>query len=62
MPSENTKVLDFNQVKKPNKTPFYIYAREILIEKIDVCKNNPEKSSTIKVSKTGIFCQVIIYV
>ena len=62
MPSENTKVLDFNQVKKPNKTPFYIYARESLIEKIDVCKNNPEKSSTIKVSKTGMFCQIFIYI
>ena len=54
MPSENTKVLDFNQFKKPNKTPFYLYARESLIEKNDVCKNNPEKSSTIKVSKHSV--------
>ena len=54
MPSEDTKVLDFNQFKKPNKTPFYLYARESLIEKIDVCKNNPEKSSTIKVSKHSV--------
>ena len=34
------------------KTPFIIYANlECLIEKIDGCINNPENSSTTKVSE-----------
>ena len=49
MPSEGTKILQFNQYQKSNKTPFLTYADlESLIEKIDGCKNNPEKSSTTK--------------
>ena len=42
MPSENTKILDFNQYKWSGKTPFIIYADlESLIEKIVGCKSNP---------------------
>ena len=49
MPSENTKILEFNQYQKFDKAPFIIYADlECLIEKIDACKNNPENSSTNK--------------
>ena len=52
MPSEDTKVLEFNQYQKSDKAPFIIYADfECIIEKIDGCKNNPENSSTTKVSK-----------
>ena len=52
MPSENTKILEFNQYQKSDKAPFIIYADlECTIEKIDACKNNPENSSTTKVSK-----------
>ena len=52
MPSEGTKILQFNQYQKSNKTPFLTYADlESLIEKIDGCKNNPEKSSTTKASQ-----------
>ena len=52
MPSEDTKILQFNQFQKPDKTPFIIYADlECIIEKTDKCKNNPENSSTAKVSK-----------
>ena len=41
MPSENTKMLEFNQYRKSGKVPFIIYADlESLIEKIDVCENN----------------------
>ena len=48
MHSEGTKLLDFNQYQKSNKTPFIIYADpESLIEKMDGCKNNPDKSFTI---------------
>ena len=51
MPSEDTKILEFNQYQKSDKAPFIIYADlECIIEKIDECKNNPEHSSTTKVS------------
>ena len=49
MPSEDTKILEFNQNKKSDKTPFTIYADlERLIEKIDGCENL-ENSFTTKV-------------
>ena len=52
MPSEDTKILEFNQYQKSDKTTFIIYADlESLIEKIGVCKNNPKKSSTTKISE-----------
>ena len=52
MPSENIKILEFNQYQKSNKAPFIIYADlECVIEKTDGCKNNPENSSTTKVSE-----------
>ena len=52
MPSEDTKILEFKQDQKSDKVPFIIYSDlECLIEKIDGCKNNPEKSSTSKVSE-----------
>ena len=44
MPSEDTKILEFNQYQKSDKAPFIIYADlECIIEKIDVCQNSPEK-------------------
>ena len=52
MPSEDTKILEFNQYQKSDKVPFVIYADpEFSIEKTDGCKNNPENSSTTKVSE-----------
>ena len=43
MPSEDTKILEFNQYQKPDKAPFTIYVDlECIIEKIVGCKNNPE--------------------
>ena len=45
-------MLEFNQYQKSDKAPFIIYVDlECIIEKIDGCKNNPENSSTTKVSK-----------
>ena len=39
MSSEDTKILEFNQHKKSDKTPFTIYADlECIIEKIAGCK------------------------
>ena len=52
MPPEDTKILEFNQYLKSDKTPFVIYADlECLIEKTDGCKNNPENRSTTKLSE-----------
>ena len=52
MPSENTKILEFNQYQKSDKLPFIIYADlKCILEKIDGYKNNPENSSTTKVSE-----------
>ena len=51
MPSEDTKILEFNQYQKSDKAPFIIYANlEFIIEKIDGCKSNSENSFTTKVS------------
>ena len=52
VPYKDTKILEFNQNKKSDKAPCIIYADfECIIEKIDGCKNNPENSSTTKVSE-----------
>ena len=52
MPSEDTKILEFNEYQKSYKVPFIIYADlECIIEKIDGCKNNPENLSTSKVNE-----------
>ena len=42
MSSEDTKILEFNQNQKSDKSPFIIYADfECIVERIDECKNNP---------------------
>ena len=52
MPSEDNKILEFNRYQKSHKAPFIIYADlECIIEKTDGSKNNPENSSTTKVSE-----------
>ena len=52
IPSENDKILEFNQYQKSDKAPFIIYADlECIIEKIDGCQNIPENSSIAKVCK-----------
>ena len=52
MPSEGTKILEFNQYQKSVTAPFIIYADlDCIIQKTHGCKNNAENSSTIKVSK-----------
>ena len=52
MPSEVTKISEFNQYKKSDKAPLNIYEDiECIIEKIDGCKNNPKNTSTSKVSE-----------
>ena len=52
MLSEDSKIIEFNQYQKSDKALFIIYADlECIIEKIDGRKNNPENSSTTKVSE-----------
>ena len=52
MPEEGNKILQYNQEEKSMKVPFIIYADlESLLEKINACYNNPEKSSTTKINK-----------
>ena len=52
MPSEDTKILEFNQYHKSNKAPLIIYTDlACLTEKIDGCKNDLEKSFTTKVGE-----------
>ena len=59
-----TKILEFNLYQKSDKVPFIPHAElECLIRKIDGCKNNPENSSTTKVSKhipTGFLMSTIL--
>ena len=58
MPSEDTKKLEFPQNCKSDKATSIINAYfEILIKKIDGCKNNPDKSSTksMRTYSTQIF-------
>ena len=52
MPEEDNKILKYNQGEKSMKIPFIIYADlESLLEKMNTCYNNPEKSSTTKINK-----------
>ena len=50
MPSEDTKILEFNQYQKSDKPPFITYVDfERIIETTDGCKNNSENLSTTNV-------------
>ena len=57
---KNKDTLKYSHREKSMKAPFVIYAdTESLLEKIDTCLNNPEKSSTIKVKKhAACFCSL----
>ena len=52
MPSEDTKILEYNQYQKSDKASFIVCADlECIIEKIDGCKNNLKNVSSTKVSE-----------
>ena len=52
MPEEHNKLLKYNQGEKSMNVPFIIYADlECLLEKMNTCHNNPEKSLTTKINK-----------
>ena len=60
MPKEDNKILTYNHGEKYMKVPFIIYADlESLLEKMNTCHNNSEKSSTTKINKhrpSGYHC------
>ena len=57
MPSEDIEIFEFHQCQKSDNTPSTIYADlESILENIDGCKNNPENSSTTKVSEPILSC------
>ena len=52
MPKEVNKILKYNHGDKSMKVPFTIYTDlESLLEKMNTCHNNPEKSSTTKINQ-----------
>ena len=53
MPEKDNKILKYNQGETSVKVPFIIYAdlAESLLEKLNTCHNNPEKSPTTKRNK-----------
>ena len=52
IPFEDTKILLFHQYKKSDEAVLIVYAEhECVIEKIDICKYNPENSSITKESE-----------
>ena len=52
IPEKYNKIFKYNEGEKSMKVPFIIYADlECLLEKINTCHSNPEKSSTTKINK-----------
>ena len=52
MPEEDNKILKYSHGGKSMRAPFVIYADlESLLEKMNTCHNNPEKSSKTKINK-----------
>ena len=52
MPTKNNNIIKYNHGEKSMKLPFVIYTDlECLLEKMSTCINNPNKSSTTKISK-----------
>ena len=52
MPTKDNNIIKYNQGEKSIKMPFTIYADlECLLEKMKICQNNPNESSTIEINK-----------
>ena len=52
MPEEDDKILKYNQGEKSMKVRFIIYADlDSLLQKMNTCHSNLEKSSTTKINK-----------
>ena len=52
MPTKGNNVIKYNQGEKSIKLPFVVYADlECLLEKMSMCQNNPNESSTTEINK-----------
>ena len=52
MPTKDNNIIKYNRREKSIKMAFTIYAYlECLLEKIDTCENDPNKSCTTKINK-----------
>ena len=52
MRTKNNNIIKYNHGEKSMKLPFVIYADlECLLEKMSICKNNPNESSTTKINR-----------
>ena len=52
VPNEDNEILKYNHGEKSMRAPFIIYADlKSLLEKMETCYNNSEKSSTTKINK-----------
>ena len=52
MPKEDNKILKYNHEEKSIEVPFFIYADlESFLQKTDICYNNREKLSKVKINK-----------
>ena len=52
MPTKDNNTIKYNHGEKSVKLPFVVYADlECLLEKMSICYNNPEESSTTKINK-----------
>ena len=59
MPDEDNKILKNNLEEQSLKVPFIIYADlECLLQKLNACQNNPDKSYTEK--KQSMYLQFIL--
>ena len=56
MPTKDNNITKHNHGEKSMKVPFIIYADlECLLEKVSICINNPNESSTTKINLMGLF-------
>ena len=52
MPKKDNNILKYNSGEKYMRVPFIMYVdMECLLEIISTCRNNPNKSSTIKINE-----------
>ena len=52
LPTKDDNIIKYNHGEKSMKLPFVIYADlECLLEKMSICENNPNESSTTKINK-----------
>ena len=52
MPTKNKNIIKYNQGETSIKLLFAVYADlECLLEKMSICQNNPNESSTTEINK-----------